>query len=104
MHFLVLGYDGTDDGAVARRMAVREDHLAGSRRMYEAGRWLDSGALLDEAGSMVGSFIVCDFAFREELETEWLDREPYVIGDVWRRIEIHPIRRSPRAPGGTATA
>jgi len=48
MQFLVLGYDGTDDKAVERRMAVREDHLTGSQQMYAAGRWQDSGALLDD--------------------------------------------------------
>ena len=39
MQFLVLGYDGSDDKAVERRMAVREDHLTGSLRMYATGRW-----------------------------------------------------------------
>jgi uncharacterized protein len=97
MQFLVLGYDGSDDQAVERRMAVREDHLAGSRQMYAAGRWQDSGALLDDADTMIGSFIVCDYASREELENEWLNHEPYVIGEVWKRIEIHPVLISPRA-------
>ena len=38
MQFLVLGYDGSDDKAYERRMAVREDHLAGSQQMYASGR------------------------------------------------------------------
>jgi uncharacterized protein len=97
MQFLVLGYDGSDDQALARRMAVREEHLAGSRRMYSAGRWQYSGALLNDAGKMIGSFIVCDFASREELESAWLNREPYILGKVWTRFEIHPIQVSPRA-------
>jgi uncharacterized protein YciI len=97
VQFLVLSYDGSDDKALERRMAVREEHLAGSRRMYAAGRWQYSGALLDETGMMIGSFIVCDFASREELESEWLNHEPYVRGRVWERIEIHPIQVSPRA-------
>ena len=97
MQFLVLGYDGCDDKALERRMAVREDHLAGSQRMYAAGRWQDSGALLDDAGTMIGSFIVCDYASREELESDWLNHEPYVIGEVWKKIEIHPVLISSRA-------
>ena len=97
MQFLVLGYDGKDEEALARRTAVREEHIAGSERMYAAGRWQDSGALLDDAGTMIGSFIVCDYASREELESQWLNREPYVTGGVWRRIEIHPVLVSPRA-------
>lgn len=97
MQFLVLGYDGSDEKALKRRMAVREDHLAGSQRMYAAGRWQDSGALLDVAGTMIGSFIVCDYASLEELKSDWLNHEPYVIGEVWKKIKIHPVLISPRA-------
>jgi uncharacterized protein YciI len=95
--FLVLGYDGSDERALDRRLAAREQHLAGSIRMYAAGKWLDSGALLDDNGAMIGSFIVCDYASREELANMWLSWEPYVIGDVWRKVEVHPIQLSPRA-------
>ena len=97
MQFLVLGYDGTDSDALARRLAVRDDHLAGSQRMYASGKWQDSGALLDDEGTMIGSFIVCDYASRVELENQWLNDEPYVTGEVWKRIEIHPVLISPRA-------
>jgi len=97
MQFLVLGYDGDDEGARERRAAAREQHVAGSVRMYAAGEWLDSGALLNEAGTMIGSFIVCDYASREDLQHQWLDQEPYVVGDVWKRVETHPIQLSPRA-------
>jgi uncharacterized protein YciI len=100
MQFLVLGYDGSDEKALERRMAVREQHLAGSRRMYAADRWLYSGAILDDEGTMIGSFVVCDFASREELESMWLGDEPYVLGGVWKRTEIHPVHVSPRAPSG----
>ncbi len=97
MKFLVLGYDGDDEKALERRLAVREQHLAGSKQMYAAGRWQDSGALLGDKGTMIGSFIVCDFASREELESAWLNREPYVVGEVWKMVEVHPIHLSPRA-------
>ena len=104
MQFLVLGYDGSDEKALERRMAVREDHLAGSQQMYAAGRWQDSGALLDDAGTMIGSFIVCNYASREQLENNWLNHEPYVISEVWKRIEIHPVLISPRACSNLAIA
>ena len=97
MQFLVLGYDGKDEQALERRLAVREAHLAGSERMYAAGQWQDSGALLDDEGKMVGSFIVCEYGSREELESLWLDGEPYVTGEVWKRIEVFPAFISPRA-------
>jgi uncharacterized protein len=97
MQFLVLGYDGKDAQALERRLAVREAHLAGSERMYAAGQWQDSGALLDDEGKMVGSFIVCEYGSREELRSQWLDSESYVTGEVWKRVEIHPLLVSPRA-------
>lgn len=65
--------------------------------MYASGKWQDSGALLDDEGTMIGSFIVCDYASREELERDWLCGEPYVTGGVWVRIEVHPVAISPRA-------
>ena len=97
MRFLILGYDGTDSEAMARRLAVRDKHLAGSQRMYAAGHWQDSGALLNEDGAMVGSFIICDYPSRDEMEKTWLNTEPYVLGKVWKKIEVHPIQLSPRA-------
>lgn len=84
MQFLVLGYDSTDDDALARHTAVRDEHLAGSQRMYASDRWQDSGALLDDEGTMIGSFIVCDYASREELERHWLRHEPYVVSGSGR--------------------
>ena len=97
MKFLVLGYDSSDEQAPVRRQAAREQHLEGSKRRYTAGEWFDSGALLDEAGEMIRSFIVCDYTSREELERQWLDQESYVVGEVWKRVEIHPIQLSSRA-------
>lgn len=97
MQFLVLGYDGHDGEALERRMTAREDHLAGSQRMYATGKWQDSGALLDDQGAMIGSFVVCDYTSRRDLENDWLSHEPYVVGGVWKRIEIHPVKISPRA-------
>jgi uncharacterized protein len=88
MQFIVLGYDGTDEGALERRMAVREDHLKLFRETVAKGKFLFGSAILSDEGKMIGSLIVCDFPSREALEEEWLKSEPYVVGDVWRRIEI----------------
>ena len=97
MKFLVLGYDGSDEQASKRRQAAREQHLEGSKHRYAAGEWFDSGALLDEDGAMIGSFIVCEYPSREELESQWINQEPYMVGNVWEWIEIHPVQLSPRA-------
>ena len=91
MQFLVTAYDGTDPEAPARRQAVREAHLVGARRMTAEGRILVGGAILDDAGGMIGSACIVDFATRAELD-EWLRTDPYVTGGVWQRIEVVPFR------------
>jgi uncharacterized protein len=88
MQFIVLGYDGTDEGALDRRMVVREEHLKQFREKVEQGTFLFGSALLDDDGKMVGSLIVCEFPSREALEQEWLASEPYKAGNVWQKIEI----------------
>ena len=88
MQFIVIGRDGTDENALDRRMAAREAHLETAKVMHETGRWLYAAAILDDAGKMTGSMIVCDFESREALQEEWLDNEPYVKGKVWESVEI----------------
>jgi hypothetical protein len=39
MQFVVIAYDGTDEAALDRRMAVREAHLALAKEMFDAGKW-----------------------------------------------------------------
>ena len=94
MQFLVIGYDGTDDQALSRRMTAREAHLAGVVKMKEEGKAIFGTAILDDQGNMIGSVMVMDFPSREELDT-WLNIEPYVKGDVWLRIEVLPTQVPP---------
>ncbi len=88
MQFIVLGYDGGDEGALARRMAAREAHLKQFRERVEQGIFLFGSAILNEDGKMIGSLIVCDFPSRDALEEQWLKNEPYLTGEVWKRIEV----------------
>jgi uncharacterized protein YciI len=103
VQFLVCGYDGTDDGALERRMRVRADHIALGDRLVASGNMLFGVALLadDDAGDgdgdggrMVGSALVVEFPSRAELDA-WLEIEPYVVGGVWQRIEVHPCKVGP---------
>ena len=89
MQFLVLGFDGTDLDAPSRRQAVRTDHLALGEELMAGGTLWYAAALTNDAGAMIGSMYMVDFSTRNELDA-WLEREPYISGDVWRRIEIHP--------------
>jgi uncharacterized protein YciI len=94
MQWLVIARDGTDAAAPARRLQHRPAHLENAAQLQAAGHLLMGGALLDEAGQMVGSAAVADFDTRAELD-EWLRTDPYVTGGVWQHIEVTPYRVAP---------
>lgn len=93
MTYLILGYDGDDEGAAARRAAVREAHLAGIRPLVDSGRVAIGGAILDEQGTMRGSMMVLE-ADSEEDARRVVENDVYVREGVWVRWEIHPFRRA----------
>ncbi len=95
--YLVVARDGNDAGAKDRRLAARAAHFATVGPMAEAGQIMLGGALLDDGGDMIGSACVVDFANRAELDA-WLASDPYVVGKVWQRIEVHPMRVAVQAP------
>ena len=88
MQFIVTGYDGNDDKAMERRLAVREKHLETFKANYEKGIFLFASAILNEENQMIGSMIICQFSSEKKLKENWLKNEPYVTGDVWKTIEI----------------
>ena len=87
MQFLILGYDGTDAAALGRRLAVRPEHLALGDVLRDAGNFWYGAAITDDSGNMIGSVMFMDFPSREELDA-WLEREPYVTGNVWQQVEV----------------
>src|SRR3989338_3821694 len=88
MQFLVIGKDGKDKKAMARRMSVREAHLKLGDEMEGNGeRWYGC-VMLDDDGKMIGSMAVVNFPSEKEFN-EWLKREQYVVGKVWKTIEIY---------------
>ncbi|MFH1155639.1 MAG: YciI family protein [Pseudomonadota bacterium] len=99
MQFIVTGYDGTDDQALERRLAAREAHLKQARVLYDKGKWLYAAAVLNEQGNMAGSVIVCEFPSREALDREWLKNEPYILGDVWKTVDIKRAQVAPFCAG-----
>ncbi len=88
MQFLVVGLDGDDEGAMDRRLAVREAHIALGDELLKSGNMWYGAAILDDDGKMKGSALFMDFPSEKELQ-EWLDREPYVTGEVWKSVQIH---------------
>ena len=95
MQFIVTGYDGKDDKALARRMAAREAHLAMAKKMVENKHWISAAAILEDGGKITGSLIICEFESRLALESQWLEKEPYVLGKVWEKIEITRAQVTP---------
>ncbi len=92
MQFIVIAHDAKDEGALERRLSVREEHLEFAAKMFESGKWLFASALLDDDGNMNGSVIACEFESENELRKEWLDIEAYVLGNVWDNITIRKAK------------
>lgn len=87
MQYLIIGKDGKDEKAMERRMKVREAHLKLGDEMEALGeRWYGC-VMLDDDGKMTGSMAVLDFPSEKDLQ-EYLKKEPYIIGEVWKTIEV----------------
>ena len=98
MQFMLLGYDGHDDKALERRLAVRDEHIRLGDKLVSEGKMLFGTAILDENGKMIGSMLVVEFPSQAEVE-EWLRIEPYITGDVWRDYQIFPVKVGPSFAG-----
>src|SRR5665213_2509488 len=88
MQFVIIGLDGKDDKALERRMEARQSHMDMGEELRRSGNMWYGAALLNDDGTMKGSMILVDFPSEKELQ-EWLDMEPYVVGDVWQDITVH---------------
>jgi uncharacterized protein YciI len=87
MQFLIIGRDGKDDKAKERRLAARQAHIDLGEQLRRSGNMWYGAALWDNDNDMIGSMLLMDFPSREELN-QWLEREPYVTGKVWEKIEV----------------
>ena len=97
MQFAVTAMDFTDAGALDRRMANREAHLASVRQMIADGTFLSGGAILDASDKMVGSTLHLEFPDRPSLD-QYLAKDPYITGKVWEHIDIKAVRLVPMKP------
>lgn len=89
--YLVLGHDGTDAGAPARRAAAQAAHRANVAALQDSGMLMLGGPVFDETGAAVGSACIANVRDRAELDA-WLASDPYVTQGVWQRIEVRPMR------------
>ena len=88
MQYLIIGLDGKDSEAMNRRLAIREEHIKLGDKLLKSGNMWYGAAIRNNEGDMIGSALFMDFDTKEKLQ-EWLDKGPYVIGKVWKSIEIH---------------
>ncbi len=90
MQYVIIAHDGTDEGAYDRRMSVRPQHLENIERVRQSGNVVCAGGILDDAGKLIGSALIMDFATRELLD-DYLASEPYIAAGVWQDIKIEPV-------------
>lgn len=88
MQFAIIGLDGTDKDAPQRRQSARQDHIAMGEKLLASRNLWYGAVLLNDDGSMKGTLYVVNFPSEKELHA-WLDKESYVLGDVWKEITIH---------------
>jgi uncharacterized protein len=77
------------EGALDRRMNVREAHLAWVRERMAMVKV--AGPLLDEAGDMIGSMFVLEAKDRAAVEAFAAD-DPYGRAGLFQSVEIRPWR------------
>lgn len=92
MQYVVHAYDYPD--ALERRLAIRERHLDGVRRMKAEGTFHLGGALLDGEGTMIGSMMLIEFPDEAGVQ-DWLREEVYVTERVWEKVDVKPFRMAP---------
>jgi len=93
MQYVIHAYDHTDANALDRRMAVRPAHLDFVHALKAKGQFLLGGALLDPAGTMIGSMLLLDMETEEQL-AEYLKSDPYIVQGVWDKVDVKPFRRA----------
>lgn len=89
--YLVTAYDHTDTDALQRRMNVRPHHLDGAKELKENGNYILGGAILNDAGNMIGSVMIVQFETEEELAV-WQQNEPYITQNIWESFDVKPFK------------
>jgi len=94
MQYLVIAYD--NDGALEKRLEVRDAHVEGAKKLIAEGKIIEAGALIEE-DKMVGSTLFVNFENDDEIN-EWLENEPYVTNGVWNMedFQIVPVKLLPK--------
>ena len=89
--FIIIAFDHTDEDAINRRMAVRPAHFYGVSELKKSGNFIIGAAILDANGKMIGSNMILRFE-NEAAFQDYLKSEPYVTGNVWKKINTYPTK------------
>lgn len=95
--YVIHAFDGTDAEALNRRMAVRQAHFENMSTYKSAGNFILGGAMLDDAGKMIGSTVVMQFESDTDFQA-YLDSEPYVQHKVWLEMKVFPFKTATVLP------
>ncbi|WP_295770284.1 YciI family protein [uncultured Mucilaginibacter sp.] len=91
--YVVTAYDFTDNNALNRRLEARPAHLKGVKVLKQNNNFIAGGAILNEQDQMVGSVMIVQFE-TEHLMQQWLKNDPYVMGQVWEKIDVKPFKQA----------
>jgi len=91
MQFLIIGRDGVDADAPARRQAARPEHIEGLQARRAAGEVIEVGALLNDDGAPIGSAMIGEFPDLAAAQA-YVAAEPYTKAGVWVSAEVTPLR------------
>lgn len=96
MLYAIIGYDQPD--SLEARMAARPAHLARLNILQDAGRLVLAGPFpaIDSPApgpaGFTGSLIVAEFASLEDAQN-WANEDPYIIADVYQKVEVYPFKQ-----------
>ncbi len=86
-HFILLGRDRP--GCSGLRARLREEHLAGLRKLSDAGRLVVAGPMRDGQTS-VGSAVVFEAPSLEAAKT-LMAADPYLRENLFEHVTIEPF-------------
>ncbi len=96
MFYLIYSED--NENSLAKRLSVREHHLARLTELQTQGRLLVAGPCpaIDsndpgEAG-FTGSLIIAEFNSLAQAQA-WADDDPYIAAGVYKKVTVKPYKK-----------
>lgn len=96
MFYLIYSED--NENSLAKRLSVRELHLARLTDLQSQGRLLVAGPCpaIDsndpgEAG-FTGSLIIAEFSSLAQAQ-DWADKDPYIAAGVYKQVTVKPYKK-----------